>query len=310
MIAVDTTTDIETPEHVRFRYHVAGPVRRSLAYLVDLVIRVAFMLVLGLGLTLTSYSLSAEVGQASLGIILIIAFLIDWFYFVVWEIAWSGRTPGKRALSLRVIGETGHPLRPAQSFLRNFLRAADFLPNLYAVGILVMGRDKRFRRLGDLAAGTMVVLEEKPFVEGPVVVTPPPTPQELASLPQRLPLLGSDVEAIELLLRREARLSPVRVHELASMIAPTFGERLKVRVHDPVRFLKILYVRARGGVGSAAQPAAFQPMAGPPTQGYPQAPQQWGPGGWQGGGWQNNPPPQAPPQTHNPWGGPPPGARW
>lgn len=282
---LDTTAEIETPEHVRFRYHVAGPARRFFSYLIDTIVGAVIVIVLALVLAFAGFMSSEDLGHASEGILYLVAFIIQWFYYVVCEVAWSGRSPGKRALQLRVIGQDGHPLRIGQSILRNLLRPADFLPSMYAIGVLVMGNDRRFRRLGDVVAGTMVVVEKRHAVEGPVRIDPPPMPQELASLPQRLPLDGDDLEAIELLLRREYRISPARAYELASMIAPIFGARLNLRVHDPLRFLKILYARARGIAGVEPAPAFAQapgqwPQAPWPQASWPAAPGYQGQGAW------------------------------
>lgn len=306
---LDTTAEIETPEHVRFRYHLAGPARRAFAYFIDLIVRGLIVVAFAVALAFAGFAADEELGYASVGVLFVVWFLVEWGYFVLFEALWGGRTPGKRALDLRVIGHEGHPLRFGQSVLRNLLRAADCLPTAsvfptYALATLVMGRDLRFRRLGDLVAGTMVVVEKRHAVEGPVRIEPPPTPQELASLPSRLPLEGEDLEAIELLLRREQKIAPARVFELASMVAPIFGERLGLRVSDPVRFLKILYARARGiagveqatwgwgrgqqGYGAHGQAGAGYPQGGyAPQPGYgPQGhgPPGYGPPGQQGYG--------------------------
>lgn len=241
---LDTTTEIETPEHVRFRYHVAGPAMRALAWLVDALVRALIavaMAVVGLFAGLTTDAL----GRASGGVLLVVLFLLEWGYYVFFETLWSGRTPGKRALSLRVVTEGGHPLTFADSLLRNLLRAADFLPFLYAVGLVVMGRDPRFRRLGDLAAGTLVIAEERHTVAAPLRLTPAPTAAELRSIPQRVPLAGDELDAIELFLRRVGKLSPAREDELAEMVAPVFARRLGVRYKDATRFLGLLHHRAR-----------------------------------------------------------------
>jgi hypothetical protein len=108
-----------------------------------------------------------------------------------------------------------------------------------------MGRDPRFRRLGDLAAGTIVIAEERYAVAGPLRLTPPPTAAELKSIPQRVPLSGEELDAIELFLRRVGKLSPARENELAEMVAPVFAKRLGVRYKDATRFLGLLHHRAR-----------------------------------------------------------------
>jgi uncharacterized RDD family membrane protein YckC len=243
MPPLDTTTDIESPEHIRFQHHVAGPAKRALAYVIDFLVRgsiafVVFMLAMMGGL----------VGgmELGMGIILLVMFVLEWGYYVLCEVLMSGRTPGKVALRLRVVTSTGQPLTVVDSFLRNLLRAADFLPFGYALALVIMARDGRFRRLGDLVAGTMVVVEQRHVVAGPLIIQPPPTVQELDSLPERLPLSGADLDAIELFLRRAGTLSPARELELAEMVAPVFARRLNVRFVNPHRFLQLLYHRARG----------------------------------------------------------------
>jgi uncharacterized RDD family membrane protein YckC len=241
---LDTTAEIETPEHVRFRYHVAGPAKRALAYLIDLLVRGAIVVGIAFVAGLSGLAGGGELAQASTGIVLFVYWAVDWTYYVFFETLWNGRTPGKRALNLRVITESGHPLRFWDSVLRNLVRAADFLPFAYAIGLVVMGRDARFRRLGDMAAGTIVVVEERSSVAGPLVVDPPPSPAELRALPQRLPLSGDELDAIELFLRRAGKLSRGRELELAEMAAPVFAARLGIRYKDAPRFLEVLYARA------------------------------------------------------------------
>lgn len=241
---LDTTVEIETPEHVRFRYHVAGPAKRALAYLIDLFLRGVIVAAIGFILALGGLAGGESLAQASMGIVLFVLWLIDWTYYVLFETLWSGRTPGKKALSLRVISESGHPLRFWDSVLRNLIRAADFLPFAYAIGVVVMGRDPRFRRLGDIAAGTIVIVEERSQVEGPLVLDPPPSVAELRALPQRLPLSGDELDAIELFLRRAGKLSRGRELELAEMAAPIFAARIGLRYRDAPRLLAVLHYRA------------------------------------------------------------------
>lgn len=245
---IDTTTEIETPEHVRFRYHVAGPAKRALAYLVDALLRAGIVAVIA-ALALLGGLGSDSLGRASSGVVLVVLFLVEWGYYVFFETLWSGRTPGKRVLSLRVVTEGGHPLRFADSLLRNLLRAADFLPGAYALGVLVMGRDARFRRLGDLAAGTIVVAEDRVAVAAPLRLSPPPTAAELRHLPQRLPLSGDELDAIELFLRSAGKLSAARELELAELVAPVFAGRIGARYKDAARFLGLLHHRARSPEG-------------------------------------------------------------
>jgi uncharacterized RDD family membrane protein YckC len=243
-LALDTTAQVETPEHIRFDYPLAGPMRRTVAYLIDLAIRVGVFLVFAIVMTLVD--VATGIDGMSTGAFLIFYFALDWFYYVLFETLWSGRSPGKRALKLRVVGQDGRSLTVLDSVLRNLLRAADFLPFGYAVGLVVMGVDPLFRRFGDLVAGTVVVIEEPGRISERLHLHPPPTPEEYAGLPARVDVSREELEAIELLLRRRGTLAPMREVELAEMIAPLLARRMQARYHDPVRFLGLVYARALG----------------------------------------------------------------
>jgi uncharacterized RDD family membrane protein YckC len=247
---LDNVAEIDTPEHVRFRYRVAGPVRRALAYAIDLLIRLAGLLVFWLTLRLGLGPEAVSGAGVAEGVVLLAAFLLEWGYYVLFETTGSGRSPGKRALSLRVIKEGGFPLGFLDSVLRNLLRGADFLPVGYALGLLAMAGDRRFRRLGDRVAGTMVVVEERAVVAAPLELSPPLALRELEGLPQRPPLAPGERESLELFLRR-ADLAPARRAELAGTIAPMLARRMGMTVADPVRFLAAVHHRASGGVRAA-----------------------------------------------------------
>jgi hypothetical protein len=146
---------------------------------------------------------------------------------------------------MRVVKEGGFPIGFIDSVLRNLLRAADFLPFGYVLGVTVMMGDTRFRRLGDRVAGTMVVVEDRVRVGESLKLNPPAAPGELEALPARPPLSADELEALELFLRR-GDLSPPRRLELAEMTAGIFSRRMGVRTGDPVRFLALLYERAVG----------------------------------------------------------------
>jgi len=245
-VALDNTAEVETPEHVRFRYRVAGPVRRMLAYLLDLLIRLGVLFVLGL---IVAVALGGS--EAVTGVLLLSAFVLEWGYYVFFETIGDGRSPGKRALSLRVVKEGGYPIGFIDSVLRNLLRGADFLPVGYVIGLFAMATDSRFRRLGDRVAGTMVVVEERARVAPPLTLSPPPLPIELEVLPQRPPLSAWERETLELFLRRVDLTGPRR-EELAQMIAPALAQRMGVKVNDPVRFLALLHHR----IAATARPKA------------------------------------------------------
>jgi uncharacterized RDD family membrane protein YckC len=267
---IDTSVAIETPEHIVFRYRVAGPARRLLAYLVDLVVCYGAALLLCFVILFATMG-SAAVGDAvdsaqalSVGIILLILFAAQWLYFVGWE-ATTGRTPGKIAAGLRVVTTTGRPIGFGPAALRNVLRAADALPMGYAVGVVAMALSPRFQRLGDLVAGTMVIVPDRPGVASLIRVWPPPQPRELADLPEEVRLDAEERNALEMFLRRRGTLGPAREHELASMIAEPLSERFGFRLPDPARTLALLYDRAANAGRIDAPPSSREapPRPGP-----------------------------------------------
>ena len=264
-MALDNTAEVETPEHVRFRYRVAGPVRRMLAYLIDLIIR--FLVLLALGLVV---AIAMGGSEAVGGVLLVFAFILEWGYYVLCETVSGGRSLGKHLLSLRVVKEGGFPIGFIDSVLRNLLRGADFLPVGYLVGLFAMSADSRYRRLGDRVAGTMVVVEERSRVAPPLVIAPPPTPEELDAIPQRPPLSAWERETLELYLRR-ADLTQARREELAQIIAPSLGQRMGLIVKNPVRFLALLHHR----IASAGRPKGEARVEAPAVQ---RAPVVGGPG--------------------------------
>ena len=144
---LDTVRRYETPEGVDLGLHPAGPAVRSLAFALDTGIRLALYLAIALPLAIAGFG-----G----GMLLIGIFLLEWVYPVVFEV-WTGATPGKRAMGLAVVHDDGTPVGLPGSAIRNLLRAIDFLPIFYGVGLVSTLVDRDFRRLGDLAAGTLVI---------------------------------------------------------------------------------------------------------------------------------------------------------
>ena len=142
----------ETPEGIVLRLRVAGPVPRACAWLIDLFIKggVGFILLI----------LLSPLEAIGTGLYLLLLFLLEWFYHVVFELR-AGATPGKKTMELRVVNDNGTPPGFASVTLRNLLRAADFFPFFYGFGLFSTLINKDFKRLGDLAAGTLVIHEEK-----------------------------------------------------------------------------------------------------------------------------------------------------
>jgi uncharacterized RDD family membrane protein YckC len=267
---LDTDVAIETPEHIVFRHKVAGPARRFLAYLLDLLIcytaftALAFLVLLAsVGTAVATDSVDGALG-AGIGILLVALFAIQWVYFAVLE-GWRGRTPGKSAMGLRVVTTTGRPIGFRAAALRNVLRAADALPLTYTAGLLSMAglvsmsATRRFQRLGDLVAGTMVIVPERASAAAPLVLWPPAQPYELAQLPDDIRLDGEERQAIEMFLRRRVRLGRARELELAAMIASQLAARFDFRAQDPSRTLALIYDRAVNAGRVDAPPSSNTP---------------------------------------------------
>lgn len=168
------TVTIETPEHVELQFLLAGIGTRFLAYLVDRTIQlglIAWMIVAGLAvfgffgagepladlLTL----MRGALGQWLIALAILAYGVTTIGYFILFEYIWSGRTPGKRSQQIRVIRNDGRPISFFDSAVRNILRFADIVASIYPIGLVFMFLDSRTRRLGDMAGGTLVVLERR-----------------------------------------------------------------------------------------------------------------------------------------------------
>lgn len=157
LAAVDTTVRLVTPERVSFRYALAGPFRRAMSYLIDIVVWLFLIGVVSSALLfLVNYS------DSGWGIILVAFFVLQWGYGMVCEVIFNGRTAGKWLMGLRVVSANGVPISPSQAVLRNLLLPIDGWPLCYLPALASMALTSRFQRLGDLAAGTMVIVEESP----------------------------------------------------------------------------------------------------------------------------------------------------
>lgn len=244
MLRLDTTAAVTTPERVHFRYRLAGPGPRALAWAVDSLIRAVILV--GASTVVVLLALAPGIGEASMGVMLVVMFLLEWFYGAFFETLMGGRTPGKWAMGLRVVRTDGSPGRIPDYVLRNLLRGVDFLPGLYAIGVITMWADDRMRRLGDLVAGTVVVREDRGEVLGAVAIDPPITEDERRSIPARVELDRSEIAVIESFLRRRRRLSDERAEELAALFGPALSERTGVEAPTWERVLTLAYARATG----------------------------------------------------------------
>ncbi len=201
---LDTVYNVETPEAIDLSAQLAGPVSRILAYAIDLSIRI---LVLAL-----VFAFLGLLGRAGLGLFLVVSFLMEWFYPVFFEVLRHGQTPGKKCLGLVVVNDDLTPVSLGASLTRNLLRAADFLPAGYLFGIVSMCLNQQFQRLGDIAAGSIVVYRSvaRPELGLPDVAPEVPT----------LALSVEDQSAFMGFAQRHQQLSQSRKEELANILEP------------------------------------------------------------------------------------------
>ncbi|WP_158155587.1 RDD family protein [Pseudomonas sp.] len=204
---VDTRYQIETPEGIDLNLRPAGLVVRSLAFAIDLGLR---GLLLG-GL----FMLLVWLGRLGMGLAAILLFLVNWWYMVLFEVLNQGRSPGKQLMGLRVVADDGTPVGWSASLLRNLLRFADMLPFGYCLGAISCLQHPGFKRLGDLAAGTLVVYRDLPHPRPRLPAAEPITPPFALTLVEQRALLS--------LAERQDELSAERVAELAGIAAPALG---------------------------------------------------------------------------------------
>ena len=205
---LDTTRRVATPEGIELTLRLAGPVPRALAWAIDLAIRAAVLFAVSI--------LAAALGRAGMGVILLTAFFVEWLLPAWFEASWNGQTPGKRAMGIAVLNDDGTPLRWPGALTRNLLRAVDFLPLLYGVGLTTMLANRDFKRLGDLAAGTVVVYSnEKITAARKIPEAAPIVPPVSLDLDEQRALLE--------LAERSQSLTQERFEELAELPRPLVG---------------------------------------------------------------------------------------
>jgi uncharacterized RDD family membrane protein YckC len=212
---LDTLQSVELAEGVEIRLRIAGPMPRAGAYLIDFFIRV-LMLLSGVILCLVTGIAFGE--RVANGLMLLAWFLLDWLYPVVFEAGRRGATPGKRFMGLRVVQASGSPVTFGQAVVRNFLRFIDSMPlYTYAFGMVSCLASARFQRLGDLAAGTVVVYDRmppQPFIADTGMVPPLPLP---------VALTADETRALGLFMERTGLWSHARRIEIANHASDLTG---------------------------------------------------------------------------------------
>ena len=223
--ALDTVRSLETPEGVRLDLPVAGPMSRGAAFVIDFFVRGMLYAMVG-----TPLALLGDLGQ---GLMLLFAFVVEWFYPVIFEVKLSGATPGKVALGLAVVHDDGTPVGWSSSIVRNLLRFADFLPFAWLAGLASMTLHPDFKRLGDLVAGTIVVYRGRDGRGLPLPAAP--------VLPVPFALRPDEQRAIIAFAERTGGWTDDRAEELAEVLMPVVGgpaRRAVTTLHGMARWLR------------------------------------------------------------------------
>ncbi len=213
-LPADTLQPVELADGVEIHLRVAGPAVRSAAWLIDLLIFCLTLFILGIGLSMLAPHLGDQTVQ---GILLLCLFGLSWFYNVFFEMSARAATPGQRKMGLKVASVSGAPVRLPQSLIRNLLRVIDFMPGFYLFGLTCCLFTRRFQRLGDLVADTVVVYAEPPQ---------PTTPDaQVNAQPMPPAVVLSRVEQAALLqfLERAPHWSDARKTELTDLLEPLTG---------------------------------------------------------------------------------------
>ncbi len=209
---------ISTPERVAFQYEIAGIGSRFLAQIVDSLIITAILI----AISILAASLGGifSSGELALLVEIILGFILLAGYFLISEAAWNGQTIGKRAARLRVVGDHGEPLTVGQAAIRNLVRIVDFLPFFYAIGMLTLFINGRGKRLGDFAAGTLVVRDRErislyDLAGTPAGAAPAASPSSIWAAPSVTPVAPmAEPQALDPGLRRLVVAYAARREEL------------------------------------------------------------------------------------------------
>ena len=248
MSSVDKLT-IETPEQTLLEFPLAGIGSRFLAIALDMLLQLCAYIVLGLFAALLSMEgfLPTLGKQWGIAVVIFLAFLVQFGYYATFEAMWNGQTPGKRWTRLRVIQDSGRPISAFDAILRNLLRIVDYLPGLYGVGIVTILISRENKRVGDYAAGTVVVHEKPLQGLGSIWSVAAPPGQPWPAIPA-LSLNVDELRLVETFFERRASLDPDVRRSMARQIAQRLGDRLNVPGEmrpDAERFLEALAEQRR-----------------------------------------------------------------
>ncbi len=225
---VDTRWTVETPEGVDFQFELAGPGKRGLARVIDVLLIITVIAAVALAAGILGMA-GLGVDGLSLAVILITLFVLFWLYPALFEWLTGGRTPGKMVLNLRVVRTNGTPIGFLEAFGRSLLLAADVLPGPGTVALLSMTCTERLQRLGDVFFDTMVIDEGTGVAARQTIIDRRLPPLARACCSRSFQLPTRTLTAIERLFERSRPISPMRREELALRLANPIAHVLGYR---------------------------------------------------------------------------------
>ena len=228
---------METPEHVRVHFELAGIGSRIAAALVDFLIMVGLLIIL----LLTFDAVVGQTGKSLRGwlsaVMVLLLFSVVWGYFTLFEALNGGRTPGKQALGIRVVMDTGRPVTPIAAVMRNLMRIIDTYMPPFFQGMLTMFLHTSNKRPGDMAAGTIVV-RDRPTdwtlgLDAAAAVQT--TDEQLETGPPELS--EQEFRLLDRFLGRLNELAPDVQSRITADLVRRFEGRIARRSADPVAYL-------------------------------------------------------------------------
>ena len=221
------TVDVETPELVVLTYTIAGVGSRAYAAIIDYLICLVGLIAVNIGAVVVAAGL-ASAGHASsiawtIAVFVFLNFAALWGYYVLFEALADGQTPGKKSQHLRVVRDGGYSVTFAASAIRNLVRIVDMQPFfMFGVGMTSVIISKSGKRLGDMAAGTIVV-KEAMLRQPSAVESSAPAPRSGEAMPLHTVLTDDEFQLLERFVQRRSELAPARRNAMAAQLALRFA---------------------------------------------------------------------------------------
>ena len=244
--------DIETPEKIIFSYTISSTGARIVSYSIDAFIQILFILILylivyanqGFNFSGSSHGLFTELSGLFAAFAFLLYFLVQWGYFIFFEVITEGQSPGKKLMKIRVIKTNGESLDFATIILRNLLRAVDAFPVYHLLGGIVSIADSKSRRLGDIVSDTIVVREIAFNLKEPDFITlfRASSAQSAFTLYNKR-LNEEELYILRRFLNENSKLSTIKQHEIAFRLAQKIKKQLHIQgeIDNPMTFIERIY---------------------------------------------------------------------